>query len=113
MQGGQRDHPSLAGFAKTSRPIVIPLLGFCQPLADNSLALLACGKQKQQYRRFVVRLREARQHAGLTQAEAARRLGRSQSFLAKCESGERRVDFVELLALADLYGVDDLEYFRP
>lgn len=69
-------------------------------------------KHRQEYRRFVTRLREARRQAGLTQAEAAKRLGKPQSFLAKCESGERRVDFVELLVFADLYGVD-IGYFRP
>ena len=55
------------------------------------------------YRRFLVRLRQARTEAGLTQVEVARRLGRLQSFVSKCESGERRVDVVELAALARLY----------
>lgn len=64
------------------------------------------------YRRFLARLREARRQAGFTQAEAARRLGKSQSFLSKCESGERRMDFVELLVLAELYGVE-ISFFRP
>lgn len=50
--------------------------------------------------------------AGLTQTEAARRLGKSQSFLFRCESGERRVDFIQLIALAELYGVD-ISFFRP
>ena len=66
---------------------------------------------RERYRRFLARLREARHLAGLTQAEAARRLGKPQSFLSKCESGERRVDFVELLAFAELYGVD-VAFFR-
>lgn len=44
--------------------------------------------------------------------EAARRLGKPQSFVSKCESGERRVDFIELLALADLYEVDS-SFFLP
>ena len=60
---------------------------------------------RERYRRFLGRLREARQQAELTQVEAARRLGKPQAFVSKCESGERRVDFIELLALADLYGV--------
>lgn len=67
---------------------------------------------REHYRRFLKRLSEARRQAGLTQAEAARRLGKHQSFLSKCESGERRVDFVELLAFADLYGVH-IGFFRP
>ena len=67
---------------------------------------------RERYRGFLARLREARRKAGLTQAEASRRLGKAQSFLSKCESGERRIDFVELLILADLYGVD-IDFFRP
>ena len=66
---------------------------------------------RDRYGRFLARLREARQLAGLTQAEAARQLGKPQSFLSKCESGERRVDFVELLAFAELYRVD-VAFFR-
>jgi hypothetical protein len=41
--------------------------------------------------------------AGLTQVEAARALKRPQSFVSKCESGERRVDVIELEAFARLY----------
>lgn len=48
----------------------------------------------------MVRAREA---MGLTQREAARRLGRSQSFVAKSETGERRVDVVELSEFAEVY----------
>ncbi len=69
-------------------------------------------KYQDKYRRFLARLRQARGQARLTQAEAARRLGKPQSFLSKCESGERRVDFVELLVFADLYGVE-IGFFRP
>jgi ribosome-binding protein aMBF1 (putative translation factor) len=56
-----------------------------------------------QYKQFRERLRQARRYAGLTQVEASRVLGRPQSFISKCESGERRVDFVELQHLAKLY----------
>ena len=55
------------------------------------------------YRRFLARLRDARLRADLTQAEVARRLRQPQSFVSKCESGERRVDVVELGEFAKLY----------
>jgi len=58
-----------------------------------------------EYVAFRKRLKKAREKAGLSQAEAARRLGKPQSFVSKCESGERRVDFVELKTFARLYGV--------
>lgn len=48
--------------------------------------------------------------AGLTQLQVAQKLGRPQSYVSKCESGERRVDVVELKVFAKLYGVD-LSYF--
>ncbi len=62
------------------------------------------------YERLKKRLKQARKSAGLTQAEAAKRLGKPQSFISKCESGERRLDVIELGALADLYG-KDLSFF--
>jgi transcriptional regulator with XRE-family HTH domain len=55
------------------------------------------------YSRFLRRLLEARINAGLTQREAAESLGRSQSFVAKSETGERRVDVIELLEFARAY----------
>ncbi len=54
-------------------------------------------------REFLRRLRQARRDAGLTQEEVARRLGRSQSFVTKAETGERRLDVVELRAFAKIY----------
>lgn len=54
-------------------------------------------------RDFLRRLRQARKDAGLTQEEVGRRLGRSQSFVTKAETGERRLDVVELRAFARLY----------
>lgn len=45
-------------------------------------------------------LTAARKSAGLTQEEVARRLGRPQSFVAKYEGGERRIDFIEFIAVA-------------
>lgn len=56
-----------------------------------------------EYRRFLARLRAAREGAGLTQVQVAARLGVPQSFVSKCESGERRVDVIELDALARVY----------
>ena len=62
------------------------------------------------YRRFIARLRAARREAGLTQKEVARRLGRSQAFVSKSESGDRRVDVIELQQFARLYG-KPVDYF--
>lgn len=48
------------------------------------------------YAQLLKQLRAARQQAGLTQEELARRIGQTQSFVSKCERGERRLDLVEL-----------------
>lgn len=40
----------------------------------------------------------------MSQHQVALALGRSQSFVCKCETGERRVDFVEAEMLAEIYG---------
>lgn len=56
------------------------------------------------YRQLVERLRAARETVRLTQTEVARRLGKPQSFISKVESGERRLDVIELLDFAQLYG---------
>jgi transcriptional regulator with XRE-family HTH domain len=58
------------------------------------------------YKRFRTRLVQARKDAGLTQVEVAKRLGRPNSFISKCELGERRVDAVELQQLARIYRKD-------
>ena len=56
------------------------------------------------YKRLISKLLSARREAGLTQAEAAKGVGRLQSYVSKCESGERRLDVFELCDLAQLYG---------
>lgn len=62
------------------------------------------------YQAFLSRLREARKERGLTQIEAGLKLGKPQSYVTKCESGERRVDIVELADFARLYE-KPLDYF--
>ncbi len=55
------------------------------------------------YRDFLTKLRRARAEAGLTQAEVAKTLNVPQSYVSKCESGERRIDVIELKAFASVY----------
>jgi transcriptional regulator with XRE-family HTH domain len=49
---------------------------------------------------FLELLRRARKDAGLTQQALAEKLRRPQSFVAKYENGERRIDVIEFVALA-------------
>lgn len=64
----------------------------------------------EQYQNFLTRLRSARKDSGLTQTQVAENLGKPQSYVAKCESGERRVDIVELAEFAKLYD-KSLDFF--
>lgn len=65
-----------------------------------------------EYQHLLKRLREARVGAGLTQVQVARVLGRHQSYVTKCELGERRIDPIELQRFARLYR-KPLSYFLP
>jgi len=56
------------------------------------------------YRRFLGSPSPGAERSRTSQVQVARRLGKRQSFVSKCESGERRVDVVELATLARLYG---------
>ena len=51
----------------------------------------------------------ARKDGGLTQADLASRLHCHQSMVARIESGERRIDVVELVVLARALGIEDGE----
>lgn len=70
----------------------------------RSRAETTTATQAARYARLLIKLRDARLEAGMTQADAAKALRKPQSFLSKCESGERRVDVVELERFADVYG---------
>lgn len=62
------------------------------------------------YQRMLRALQKARQDAGYTQVEVARKLKRPQSFVSNCESGERRVDLIEAWEFAQLYDCSVLDF---
>jgi transcriptional regulator with XRE-family HTH domain len=64
------------------------------------------------YKLMLKRLRLVRRENGLTQAEVARALGTTQAYVSKSESGERRMDAVELYDFAQIYGAP-LETLLP
>ena len=67
-------------------------------------------RQTKEYAYFVERLRKARKEAGLTQVQVAKKLKRPQSHISNVESGQQRVDVVELQFFARIYG-KDIGYF--
>lgn len=54
---------------------------------------------------------DARKESGLTQQDVADRLGKPQSYIAKIEGGERRLDVVEFANLANALDVDPAAFF--
>lgn len=59
---------------------------------------------------------EARKSKGLTQAELAVMLNKPQSFVAKYENGERRIDvveFVDICATLNVSTIDILASIKP
>jgi transcriptional regulator with XRE-family HTH domain len=58
----------------------------------------------ERHRKLIELLTKERQRAGLSQSELARKLNQHQSFIARIESGQRGVNVVEFLAIAEAIG---------
>src|ERR1044072_6705615 len=65
-----------------------------------------------QQKKLLVLLRGVRVEAGLTQSELASRLGTDQTFISKYESGERRLDILELREVCQVIGIDFIAFIR-
>lgn len=57
-------------------------------------------------------VRDARERKGLTMRELAERIDRTHTVIAKIESGERRLDLVELEAICDALEISLVEFVR-
>ena len=66
--------------------------------------------QTKEYAYFVECLKKARLEAGFTQGQVAKKIKRPQSHISNIESGQQRVDVVELKRFAKIYG-KDISYF--
>lgn len=55
---------------------------------------------------------EARRKAGLTQHDVAKRLKKPQSFIAKYEGGERRLDVVEFVSICRAIAADPVKLLK-
>lgn len=58
------------------------------------------------HRALVDLLVQKRHAAGMTQTEFAERIGEYQSFVARLESGQRRVDVVEFILFSEVLDFD-------
>jgi transcriptional regulator with XRE-family HTH domain len=66
----------------------------------------AKGFQDARYRAVISALVDKRKAKGLSQDAFAALIGRHQQFVSRYESGERRLDFVELVDVARALGLD-------
>lgn len=63
-----------------------------------------------EHKHIVVQLKKAREGANLSQEEVAKILGKTQSYISKIESGQRKVDVVQLKEFAKVYK-KNLDFF--
>lgn len=59
--------------------------------------------------RLAVALKNAREKAGLTQRDLARRLGKPQSVIAKIELGAQPISAIDLISWAEAVGANPAE----
>ncbi len=62
------------------------------------------------HKNMVSQLKKVRLEIGFDQKEVAKILGKTQSYISKVESGQRRIDIVQLKAFAKVYK-KDLDFF--
>ena len=64
------------------------------------------------YRLFLQLLVQERRDKGITQVQLAEKLQKPQSNVSKYENGERRLDIIEFLDIADCIGIDAAEFIK-
>lgn len=62
----------------------------------------------EEYRTLISALKAARVEAGITQQHVADEIGKPQSFIAKVEGRERRLDVIEFIQICRVIGCDPI-----
>ena len=65
-----------------------------------------------QYKNFCYALRKFREERGFNQIDIAKKIKKPQSYISKIESGERRLDFVELVQLCDAMDISMVDFVQ-
>ena len=67
--------------------------------------------RKQRERKILLEvLRELRKQRNLTQDQLAKSMGVKQAFVSKYETGERRLDFIDLIGICDVLGMSIVKF---
>lgn len=75
------------------------------------LGLVQRASSKQRERRVLLAvLRELRAEQNLTQDQLGKALGAKQAFVSKYETGERRLDFLDLVAICEVLGISIVKF---
>jgi transcriptional regulator with XRE-family HTH domain len=77
--------------------------------APESGAYMGKQLRTSRHKALMAALTTARERAGLSQRELAKRLGRAHSFVGKIESGERQLNVLEFCDYADVLGANAAE----
>ncbi len=59
-----------------------------------------------EHKAIIEKLKKARRDAGLDQIDVAKKLNRTQSYISKIESGQRKVEVLQLKKFAKIYNKD-------
>lgn len=57
----------------------------------------------EEHKYIIEQLRKAREDAHLSQEEVAKILGKTQSYVSKIESGQRKIDVIQLKEFSKIY----------
>lgn len=66
----------------------------------------------QDYERLIGLMAQIRKEKGVTQVDLAGAINKPQSFISKIENGERRLDLIEMIAIADALDVEPSAVLR-
>lgn len=72
-------------------------------LSKVNMAKSIYSKEQQQ---LTNKIRVAREEKGLTQLEAAKLVKKTQSYISKIESGQRKIDIIQLKEFSKIYNKD-------
>ena len=65
-----------------------------------------------EYSAFIKKLKAVREEAGISQELLAEKLGSTQTWVSKCERGDRRLDIIELKNWCEALGLSLSEFVQ-